>query len=202
MGAQMAMRIMRVNQSSPATGILLRGDIINSINGTPVTDSYSFANLLAAAPENENLVLSIKRGQQFQVVQLPLPESRTLGLQVAFAGDDSENQVVRRGAQSGTIDIEISRAIMRVQGSASGLKYSSMVLLIIVLIACLFLIIQGYQGTCPGLDEFCSAREKVTDSGLINFAFTTAFVWILVTRVVWALANGLQLAAAVAKKQV
>jgi PDZ domain-containing protein len=54
--------VMRVQKGTPAYGVLKAGDVIVSVNGTPVTDAGSLTSLITGHPAGTALHLVVSRG--------------------------------------------------------------------------------------------------------------------------------------------
>lgn len=84
----MPLRVLGVDRQSPCAGLIKQYDLITAVNGTPLETIAVLRETLAGVEPGSALSLSLERGGQPLTIEIIVPESRSLGLDV-----DGQKQV-------------------------------------------------------------------------------------------------------------
>lgn len=78
----MPLRVIGVDRQSPCSGSIRQYDVITAVNGTPLETIAVLRETLAGAEPGSTLSLSLERGGKPLTIEVIVPESRSLGLDV------------------------------------------------------------------------------------------------------------------------
>lgn len=95
----MPVRVTGVDEKSPCFGLIRPFDLITTVNGTPLETADVLREALTGVDPGSTLIISLERGGQPLTIDLVVPASRSLGLEVRERLVDTAAQPTGRSAE-------------------------------------------------------------------------------------------------------
>lgn len=109
--------VMKVLKKGASSNLLEIGDIIHEIDGTPLTYSGEFAELIAGKSKGDKVRLTVERGEEKKEIDIVLKEIPNSDGRIGIGVQFEENKVI-------TTNPEVSIETSNIGGPSAGLMFT------------------------------------------------------------------------------